>query len=185
MSWKLNLFLSIGSLLPLFSFSLIVSMFIVTGFSFFISSLLLFTFSICINLYILKYISEKKEFNPKQFKVVSAKKESGFEYWITLTSIIADLVSLLFARLTNSILDQTIMFLGISFVFLIILTSFIGEELIAQIISVRFVYPKIYVVTIKDADEIYVMSKEKIHANSEFKAFSLAGDFFLFGYPTS
>ena len=185
MNWKSDFFLSLGALLPLFLVSLIVSVLLIHGFPFFITTLSLFLGSAIVNIYLLKYVAGKKKFNPRAFKIVNAQRQKGSEPWVSIISTVGILVTLLFADASSSVIVKTVIFAAVSFILLVIFTFFAGDELISMVLLVRIKYPKLYVIKIEDSNDIYIMSREKIRANSELKAYSLMDDFFLFGYMTS
>ncbi len=182
MGLKLNLFLSIGALLPFFFTSLFVSVLIRTNFLLNAIFIILLVCSIVINIYFVKFIEEKQKFNPRQFKITSVEKENGSSLWfsiLTISFMVFSLISILPLIMSQY---RPYFFLLVSLSTILYFTFFLKEELIYMLISVRLKYHNLYSVQTSDYSKISIISREKLQSNIEFKAYFVVDDFFLFGY---
>jgi hypothetical protein len=184
--FKLNLILSVGVSLPIFIASMIVS-FLTKENSLIAVFTILTALSIVINVYFIKFINDKKEFNPKLFKVELTERERASEMWpliLTIVITVLPVMTLDVTAVSSSYLTELIVLLLIPIISILFFTIFLRESLIYQIIAVRIKFPFLFKVKTSGGGQILIISREKVQSNIQFKAYLIIDDFFLFGYRT-
>lgn len=183
MGLKLNLVLSIGALLPFFTLLLVISALIIRQILFFVISL--FLFSLLINAYSARVVSNKKKFNPKPIKIESLDSLSMSAIGLSLLSIIIAVAASVLS-ITKISEDYVLVFvLCLSVILIIFYTFYLRENSVSLILGIRILFPIFYVVTTDNNSKIYLISKEKIQANRNIKAYHVINDVYFFGYISS
>ncbi len=183
MGLKLNLILSIGALLPFFTFLLFVSIFIIRPLLFPVIPLFLISF--LVNAYAAKIVSTKKQFNPKPMKIESLDPLSMSAIWLSLFSIIVA-VATPFIGITKLSQDYMLAIVLLLSTMLILFYTFIlRENSVSLILGIRILFPSFYVAKTDTSSTIYLISKEKIQANRNIKAYHIINDVYFFGYITN
>jgi C4-dicarboxylate transporter len=186
MGFKLNLILSVGVSLPIFIASMVVA-FLTKEISLIAVFTILTALSIVINVYFTKFINDKKEFNPKLFKVELTEKDGASEMWpliLTIVITVLTVTTLAIPGVSSSYLSELIVLLLISIFSILYLTIFQRERLIYQMVAVRIKFPFLFKAKTSDGAQILIISRVKVQSNIQFKAYFIIDDFFLYGYRT-
>ena len=185
MGGKINLLLSIGALFPFFIFSLIVSVLTLKSIIFLIPSITLFSISILINLYAIKFMNDKKQFNPMPIKILTLDKKSTVGNFFTIISLILSLIPIYFSTYSITRIDIVVIFFAVTILLIIIYALFEKENSISQVLSLRLLFYHFYIARTDNKSKIYLFSKEKLQEDRKIKAYHVLDDVYIFGYLTN
>lgn len=184
MGWKMNIFLSIGALFPFFILSMIISLIILKDIIFSIPTTVLFIISLSINLYAIKFMSEKEKFNPSPIKIESVENKNLVEQFITLLTLIVPFVPIFIASGYPKI-DSVLIFLFINIFLIISYALYEKESTVSQVLSLRLLFPRFYIAKTDNKSTVYLFSKEKLQTDRNIKAYHVLDDVYIFGYRTN
>lgn len=185
MGGKINLLLSIGALFPFFIFSLIVSVLTLKSIIFLIPSITLFSISILINLYAIKFMNDKKQFNPMPIKILTLDKKSTVGNFFTIISLILSMIPIYFSTYSITRIDIVVIFFAVTILLIIIYALFEKENSISQVLSLRLLFYHFYIARTDNKSKIYLFSKEKLQEDRKIKAYHVLDDVYIFGYLTN
>lgn len=185
MGGKINLLLSIGALFPFFIFSLIVSVLTLKSIIFLIPSIILFTISIFVNLYAIKFMNEKKHFNPMPIKILTLDKKSTVGNFGTIISLVLSLIPIYFSTYSLTRIDIVVIFFAVTILLIIVYALFEKENSISQVLSLRLLFYHFYIARTDNKSKIYLFSKEKLQEDRKIKAYHVLDDVYIFGYLTN
>lgn len=185
MGLKINTFLSIGALFPFFIILLTSSFLVIRQIPLLLPIISLFMISLLVNLYAVKFLKDKKKFNPKQMGIESVDKLNKGENVLTMISIFVSIV-LPFLTISNfSQTDVLVVMLAVSVALILVYTIYEHESVVSQILFIRIWFPRFYVAITNNKSKIFLFSKEKIQADRKIKAYSVMDDIYIFGYLTN
>lgn len=184
MGYKLNAILSIGALLPFFIVLLLISIFVLRQ-MFLLFPIIFLVISLLVNLYAVKFLNGKEQYNPRPIKIVSIDKMKKGGIWLTLISLIFSFIPLL--QLTSSLsqIDILIIILVVSIILILIFTFYEQETSVSQILFVRVLFPSFYVAKTDTSSTIFLFSREKLQADRKIKAYHVTDDVYIFGERTN
>lgn len=184
MGYKLNAILSIGALLPFFIVLLLISIFVLRR-MFLLFPIIFLVISLLVNLYAVKFLNGKEQYNPRPIKIVSIDKMKKGGIWLTLISLIFSFIPLL--QLTSSLsqIDILIIILVVSIILILIFTFYEQETSVSQILFVRVLFPSFYVAKTDTSSTIFLFSREKLQADRKIKAYHVTDDVYIFGERTN
>lgn len=184
MGRKTNLILSLGALFPFFTSSMLIFFFALRSTVLLIPSIILFIISLIINIYMIKYMHDKRQFNPRAIFVIDVNKRNTIGNSITMISLFLSLITILFPRSSVNIIYIGIIFFTVTAFFIIIYALHEKENIISQILTVRLLFYHFYIAKTDKKSTIYIFSKEKLQPDRKIKAYHVTDDVYIFGYRT-
>jgi hypothetical protein len=185
MGRKINMFLSIGALFPFFIILLIVSVIEFRNLLLLVPVIILFLLSIFINIYAVKVVMGKEKFNPKLMKIKTINKMKKGEGFLSVLSVFLSLIPFLNALPSLTPIDVLIIVLATSFTLIMIYTFYEDEGSLSQLLFIRVLFKSFYVARTDTDSTVYILSKEKLQANSKINAYHVIDDIYLFAYRTN
>ena len=185
MGWKINLILSLGALCPFFLILLVISVIELRNRIILELTVSLFLISFLINLYAVKVVRDKEQFNPRQMKIEGVNKMKKGDTWLSVLSTFLTIIPLLSVLSSVSMVDILVLIIVVSSLLILFYTFYEDESVMSQILSIRILFRVFYVAETDTKSTIYLLSKEKIQANSKIKAYHVIGNVYLFAYLTN